>query len=80
MLINMKPDATQKEITHVIERIKECGYQAHTIRGNERTVVGAVGTNGRGAELEALQALGSCGPEARSSTLARSGLARVTRR
>jgi 3-deoxy-7-phosphoheptulonate synthase len=52
----MKPDATQKEITHVIERIKECGYQAHTIQGNERTVVGAVGTNGRGAQLQALQA------------------------
>jgi 3-deoxy-7-phosphoheptulonate synthase len=52
----MKSEATGAEIDHVIERIKECGYQAHPIRGTERTVIGAVGNNGRRAEIEALQA------------------------
>jgi len=56
MIINMKPEATEEEITHVMERIEECNYQAHVIRGPERTVIRAVGTNGRRAEIEALQA------------------------
>ena len=56
MIINMSSLATEKEIDHVIERIRECGYQAHVIHGTERTVIGAVGNNDRRAELEALRA------------------------
>src|SRR5256712_9939987 len=56
MIVNMSRNATQEQIDHVVERIKECGYQAHVIRGTERTIIGAVGSNGRRAELEALQA------------------------
>jgi len=56
MIINMKPGASESEINHVIDRIKECNYQAHVIRGAERTVIGAVGSNGRRNEIEALQA------------------------
>ncbi len=56
MIINMKPDATEEEIRHVIDRIEECNYQSHVISGAERTVIGAVGTNGRRSEIEALQA------------------------
>jgi len=56
MIINMSTLATAEEIKHVIERIKECGYQAHVIQGAERTVIGAVGSNGRRAEVEALRA------------------------
>lgn len=56
MIINMSAVATADEISHVIERIKECGYQAHLIQGAERTVIGAVGSNGRRAEIEALRA------------------------
>ena len=56
MIINMSSLATEKEIDHVIDRIKECGYQAHVIHGTERTVIGAVGNNDRRAELEALRA------------------------
>ena len=47
MIVNMSRDATEEQIEHVIERIKECGYQAHVIRGAERTVIGAVGSGGR---------------------------------
>ncbi len=56
MIVNMSSLATEKEIDHIIERIKECGYQAHVIRGAERTVIGAVGNNDRRSELEALRA------------------------
>ncbi len=56
MIVNMKREATEEQIQHVIERIKECGYQAHVIRGAERTVIGAVGSGGNRGALEALQA------------------------
>ncbi len=56
MIVSMSEHATEAEINHVIERIEGCGYRAHVIRGTERTVIGAVGSNGRRAELEALRA------------------------
>ena len=56
MIINMSAAATAQEIDHVIERIKECGYQAHVIRGAERTIIGAIGSGGRRAEIEGLRA------------------------
>lgn len=56
MIINMSAEATEKEIEHVIERVKECGYQTHVSRGTEHTIIGAVGSDGRRNELEALRA------------------------
>src|SRR6266446_8586516 len=56
MIVSMSEFATEEEINHVIERIEGCGYRAHVIRGTERTVIGAVGSNGRRTELEALRA------------------------
>src|SRR5689334_11017692 len=56
MIVNMKRGATEAEITHVIDRIKECGFQAHVVRGEERTIIGAVGSSGRRSEIEALRA------------------------
>ena len=56
MIVNMKRAATEEEINHVIERIKECGFQAHVVRGEERTIIGAVGSSGRRSEIEALSA------------------------
>src|SRR3972149_2662015 len=55
MIVNMKPDATAEQIEHVIDRIKELGFQPHVIRGAERTVIGAVGSGGQRSALEALQ-------------------------
>jgi 3-deoxy-7-phosphoheptulonate synthase len=54
MIVNMSEKATEDEIAHVIERIREAGYQPHVTRGVERTIVAAVG-NGRRHEIEALQ-------------------------
>jgi 3-deoxy-7-phosphoheptulonate synthase len=57
MIINMAAGATEEQIQHVVERIRECGFQPHLIRGAERCVIGAVGKNrGRRSELEALRA------------------------
>jgi 3-deoxy-7-phosphoheptulonate synthase len=57
MIVNMFADATTKQIEHVVDRIKECGFQAHLIRGEERTVIGIVGnSNKHRPELEALRA------------------------
>ena len=56
MLVNMSAKATKEEINHVIERIRECGFQAHVIEGAERTVIGAVGNSNRRSEVEALRA------------------------
>jgi 3-deoxy-7-phosphoheptulonate synthase len=56
MIINMREGASEAEIQHVIERVKEAGYQAHVTRGTERAIVAAVGSNGRRHELQALEA------------------------
>jgi 3-deoxy-7-phosphoheptulonate synthase len=56
VIINMREGATDQQIEHVIERVKEAGYQAHITRGTERTIVAAVGSGGRRNELEALAA------------------------
>jgi 3-deoxy-7-phosphoheptulonate synthase len=53
MIVNMSEKATEQQIAHVIERIREAGYQPHVTRGVERTIVAAVG-NGRRHEIEAL--------------------------
>src|SRR5688572_25181874 len=56
MIVNMLSTATPAEINHIIDRVKECGFQAHVIRGEERTIIGAVGSGGNRSEIEALRA------------------------
>jgi 3-deoxy-7-phosphoheptulonate synthase len=56
MIVNMQRSATQEQINHVVDRIRECGFQAHVVQGEERTIIGAVGSSGRRSEIEALRA------------------------
>src|SRR6202047_5498126 len=57
MIVNMAQGATEEQINHVVERIKECGCQEHMSRGEERTVIGVVGRSEQHqSELEALVA------------------------
>lgn len=56
MIITMTDTATEQELQHVIERIKESGFQPHLTRGTERSTISAIGSNGRRHELEALKA------------------------
>ncbi|HXQ25018.1 MAG TPA: 3-deoxy-7-phosphoheptulonate synthase [Candidatus Acidoferrales bacterium] len=50
MIFNMRGEATDEQINHIVDRIKECGYEAHLIRGKERTVIGVVGNSDRRRE------------------------------
>jgi 3-deoxy-7-phosphoheptulonate synthase len=54
MIVNMSDSATQEQIDHIIQRIREAGFQPHVTRGTERTIVAAVGSGGRRHEIEAL--------------------------
>jgi 3-deoxy-7-phosphoheptulonate synthase len=56
MIISMRPHATRQEIDHVCERIREFGYKVHSIEGEERVVIGAVGMGDVTACLESLEA------------------------
>ncbi len=56
MVITMSTHASEEEINHVVERVNECGYKAHVIRGATQTVIGAVGSGNRRNEIEALRA------------------------
>ncbi len=51
MMIVMKPTATEQEIEAVIERIESVGARAHPSRGEEVTVIGAVGDREHVARL-----------------------------
>jgi len=68
MIISMKVDATQEEIEAVCSRIREFGYRVHTIQGEERLVIGAIGTGDVTACLESLQAMPGVETAVRIST------------
>ncbi len=57
MIISIKLHATRAEIDAVCERIAEFGYKVHSIEGEERVVIGAVGTGDVTACLESLEAM-----------------------
>ncbi len=52
----MRLHATKEEIEHVCERIREFGYKVHSIQGEQRVVIGAVGVGDVTACLESLEA------------------------
>ena len=56
MIISMRPHASRAEIDHVCERIRDFGYRVHSIEGEERVVIGVVGTGDVTAALESLEA------------------------
>ena len=43
MIIVLKSGTSEQDVAAVCRRIEAMGYQAHTIRGEVRTVIGAVG-------------------------------------
>src|SRR3954454_17761758 len=52
MMIVMKSSATEAEVQAVIDRIESCGAVAHPSRGEEVTVIGAIGDREHVARLE----------------------------
>src|SRR6201997_3755853 len=57
MIISMKLHSTKEEIAQVKERIEEFGYKAHSIEGEERVVIGAIGMGDVTACIESLEAM-----------------------
>src|SRR3982750_103125 len=57
MIISMKMHATKEEVNEVRARIEEFGYKVHSIEGEERVVIGAVGVGDVTNCLESLEAL-----------------------
>ncbi len=57
MIISMRLHATKEEVDEVCDRIREFGYKVHTIQGEERVVIGAVGIGDVTECLESLQAM-----------------------
>ncbi len=53
MIVNMSETATEEQINHIIDRVREAGYNPHVTRGTSKTIVAAVGS-GRRHEIEAL--------------------------
>ncbi len=51
----MKPGASSEQIEHVCEKIRSCGYVAHPIFGETRTVIGAVGNGNNRMALQSLE-------------------------
>ncbi len=57
MIIVLKPGTTDADIEDVSRRIEAMGYRPHTIRGELRTVIGAVGDDRSRDRLRALESL-----------------------
>ena len=57
MIISMRRHATKEEVAEVRARIEEFGYKVHSIEGEERVVIGAVGVGDVTACLESLEAM-----------------------
>jgi 3-deoxy-7-phosphoheptulonate synthase len=55
MIISMKLGASKEEIDHVCQRIEEFGYKVHSIQGDERVVIAAVGVGDVTHCLESLR-------------------------
>ncbi len=43
MIIVLKPNSTQTEIDHVLDRIRELGFKPHLSQGEHRTIIGVIG-------------------------------------
>ncbi len=56
MIISMKRGATKEQIDYICKRIEDLGYQVHSIQGDERVVIAAVGIGDVTHALESLNA------------------------
>jgi len=57
MIIVLRSGVTDAEVDHVCQRVVELGYQPHTIRGEFKTIVAAVGEERGKPDLRLLEAL-----------------------
>ena len=64
MIIVLKPQATEEQIGHVVERVEALGLKAHLSRGTYRTIIGVIGDEAKvaAAPLEAIPGVASVVP------------------
>ena len=43
MIIVLKPDATEEQINHIIEKVQHLGLTPHVSKGTSRTIIGVIG-------------------------------------
>jgi 3-deoxy-7-phosphoheptulonate synthase len=43
MIIVLRPDATDAQVDHIIEKVKKLGLTPHVSKGTERTIIGVIG-------------------------------------
>jgi len=43
MIIVLKPEATQAQVNHIIDKVKALGLTPHVSKGSERTIIGVIG-------------------------------------
>ncbi|MCK9604543.1 MAG: 3-deoxy-7-phosphoheptulonate synthase [Candidatus Omnitrophica bacterium] len=43
MILVLRPDATEAQINHIIEKVKKLGLTPHVSKGTERTIIGVIG-------------------------------------
>ena len=56
MIIVLRPETTEAQIDHVLERIGELGLRAHLSHGESRTIIGVIGDEGK-LQAQPLQAI-----------------------
>ena len=55
MIISMKRGAPKEQVDHICERIENFGYKVHSIQGDERVVIAAIGIGDVTHALESLE-------------------------
>ena len=43
MIIVLRPDASQQQVDHIIEKVKALGLTPHVSKGASRTIIGVIG-------------------------------------
>jgi len=43
MIIVLRPDATEEQINHIVEKVQKLGLKPHVSKGVERTIIGVIG-------------------------------------
>jgi 3-deoxy-7-phosphoheptulonate synthase len=56
MIIVLRPDSTDVQIEHILDRIRELGFKPHISRGEQRTIIGVIGDESR-LQVQPLQAI-----------------------
>lgn len=47
MIIVVRPTATDAQIQHILDRVRELGFQPHYSRGERRTIIGVIGDDSK---------------------------------